>query len=310
MYLARSKTPLYVCFLFFFQQWAAQAQQPPEPAKQAPAQSQQTSEKAPTQTSKAAAQAKNVPADDFDGGTASFAAFYWYNPTHPHIRTGRGAIAGTNPSTLDFPGKSQPSPGAIVNIPAGKYNTLRIAYFQTLGHQAGTTPTEDLNFFGTDYTKGYPIDAGYSIKNIEASWDYLSWPFPVPGSTFRLKTLWGMDAAAVHGLVNGPYEVDSSGNSSPVSSEKTHWVVYPAFGVAIEKLFTKTIRWEARGSGFAWPHHSAIANAETTINFRMKAWELIVGGRIFYLKTSPNAPEYVYATLPGAFVGLRWYYPK
>ena len=182
------------------------------------------------------------------------------------MRTGVGAVAGTNPSTLDYPGKSQPSPGFVVNLPGGKYNTVRISYFQTTSHQAGSTPTQALNFFGTDYAAGYAIDSGYSIKNVQLSWDYMTWPFPVEGSTFRLKTLWQIQATSIHTLIDGPYEVDSSGNSSPAASEQTNWFAYPSFGLAVEKIFSKNLRWEARGSGFGLPHRASIGDVESTIN--------------------------------------------
>jgi hypothetical protein len=297
-----------VCFLFLFQSWALQAQQAQEPTNKAQGATPQTSKS--TEAKKTASHSKSAPVDDFDGGTASFELFYWYNPTHPHMRTGVGATAGTNPSTLDYPGKSQPSPGIVVNLPGGKYNTVHISYFQTTSHQAGSTPTQALNFFGTDYAAGYAIDSGYSIKNVQFSWDYMTWPFPIEGSTFRLKTLWQVQVTSIHTLIDGPFEVDTSGNSSPVASEKTNWFAYPSFGLAVEKIFSKNLRWEARGSGFGLPHRASIGDVESTINYRHKSFELVIGAREFYFKTNPGKTEYVRASLPGAFVGLRWYYPK
>ena len=83
------------------------------------------------------------------------------------METGRAAWATQNPSDLTYPGKNQPAPGAVVTFPAGKYNNLRIEYFQLQSHQAGFTPSKHLTLFGTDHASGYANDAGYNLQNVK-----------------------------------------------------------------------------------------------------------------------------------------------
>jgi hypothetical protein len=67
------------------------------------------------------------------------------------------------------------------------------------------------------------------------------------------------------------------------------------------------VRWEGRASGFAWPHHATIWDADTFLAFKGGQFEVLVGGKAFHFKTSPQGSEYVFGTFAGGYVGLRWY---
>ena len=127
------------------------------------------------------------------------------------------------------------------------------------------------------------------------------------GSTFRVRTLFEAQYTSIHTNVNGPNEVNASGNAAPVSSAGTDWFVYPSFGLGAEKLFSKNFRWEACASGFILPHRSTIWDADTSFNYRRGRQEVVAGGEGFPFQTLPQRVEYVAATLPGAYVGVRWY---
>jgi hypothetical protein len=64
-----------------------------------------------------------------------------------------------------------------------------------------------------------------------------------------------------------------------------------------------------KGSGFAFPHRAALWDTEGFLAYRSGSFELDIGAKAFHFKTSPARPEYVFATIPGAYVGIRWY-PK
>ena len=98
-------------------------------------------------------------------------------------------------------------------------------------------------------------------------------------------------------------------DSTLTPAVKTNWFIYPSFGVGIEEMLSKHARFEAKTSGFAFPHRATVWDAEALLAYRMGPIELFAGGGAFYFKTSPKQENYVRAMLSGAFAGIRWY-PK
>ena len=249
---------------------------------------------------------KSAPADPQDEGLW-VGLSYWYAPTHPHMRNGHAAIVKASPATLDYPGTNQPAPGVTIGIPAGRYNTLRVSYFQTRSSWASTTSAPAVLLFGSDYKAGDALSVKYKLQNIKVSWDYLTWPFPYEGSTLRIKTLYQFQYTTMHTYVNGPQTTDTAGNVYQTTSDGSHKLALPALGVGIEKIFSKSVRWEAQASGFTIPHHAATYDIDTYVAVKRGKLEIDLGGRMFYLKTSPKKNDWVRANMPGAYVGVRWY---
>jgi hypothetical protein len=244
-------------------------------------------------------------------GVFSVQLYYWLTSTNPSLRDGKLKNPNANPGNFDFPGKATGTPGIVLSFPAGALNTLRLSYFQTQG-RGDTFATGDLNIFATDLSKGDYLASRYKIQNVKLSLDYLSFPFPVKTSKLRLKTLWEIQYTSIKPSVDGPlrpYQTDSSGNLISNTGEGTEWFFYPTFGLALEHSVSKNFRWEAHASGFAFPHRATLWDAEASIAYRVGQFEVLAGGKGFHFKTSPKHEQYLYSTLSGAFVGLRWY-PK
>ena len=249
---------------------------------------------------------------DTSDGRTSFRLFYWYNPTDPKMFTGKGADHNVD-STLSFEGKSKASPGAELSFPAGKFNTLRFSYFRTQGSgntTAGTPPpSRGTVIWGANFNPGDLVTTSYTVQNAKISLDYTSWPFPVNNARFRIKTLWEVQYTTIRSGVEAPFAptTDASGNAIQTAGTGSNWFIWPSLGMGIEAMLAKHVRFELKGSGFAFPHRSTLWDAEGFLAYKSGKWELDFGGKAFHFKTSPKRPEYLQATMPGAFVGIRWY---
>lgn len=254
----------------------------------------------------ASAQAQNP--NIIEGGGFSAQVSYWLTSSAPLLRGGKQnlAPAGQSPN-FDLPGKGKPAMAAMVSLPAGKENTLRISGFRAQG-TGNTTAGGDLALFQSGYNTGDYLATAYKIEHAKVSWDYLSYTYAASG--LRVKTLWEAQFTAIHGRVHAPFKdvtTDSSGNTNFNIAEGTKNVILPSFGLGLEQAPAKAFRWEARASGFALPGRSYTWNAEAAAVIRMGKFELLGGGRAFSVKTSSKDDAYYKQTLYGPYVGLRWY---
>jgi hypothetical protein len=225
------------------------------------------------------------------------------------MRTGRAAVEGVS-SDLDFPGKNTPVLGGVVSFPAGNDDTLRVSYFRTQA-QGNTVASKALSFFGVAFSTGDYLSVGYNLQNAKISLDYVSWPGPARATSFRLKTLWELQYISFQPTVYAPFKPteDSSGNAIETFATMNKWFIYPSLGLGIEKALSQHVRVEVKASGFALPHFPTVWDGEALVACRVKHFEVLFGARAFHFKTSPKREEYVRATLPGAYAGIRWY-PK
>jgi len=283
----------------------APAQQPGQPAPPpAPPQVEKTGTPPSTQTP---AKSTTDPADLATGdGAFSIELFYWQTPQTADLRGGKAKTTLT-PGDFDFPGKGKFTPGAIISIPLLKENTIRISYFRATLRGDTTAPT-DLNLFGTGFTKGDFISSRYTLQDVKISLDYLSYPFPLRGSKFRLKTLWEVQYVTMDGRVAAPLLVDSTGAADPTVVTGKKSIILPTFGLALERSFGRHFRVETRASGFTLPGRSTLWDADAAAAIRAGRFEVLFGGKAFHFRTSPKLDNYYLGTLAGGYVGLRYYW--
>jgi len=252
-----------------------------------------------------------VPAGNFNGGDGwSLTLQYWLTTGTPVMGTGHADGSG-EPSSLNFSGKPRPSPGAVVTIPIGKqqHHAIHISYFRIQG-VGNPTASQPLIVFGTNFLQGDYLATNYTLQNAKISLDYLSWPFPIKDSRFHVKTLWEVNYTTISSGIGAPLrygETDASGNPVTTTGNGTDWFIYPSFGLGVDYLVSHNLRFEARASGFIWPHRSTIYDTEASLNYRFGKFELLAGAKVFHFKTSPEQVEFVQATYPGVYVGVRWY---
>jgi hypothetical protein len=250
--------------------------------------------------------AQQPPAPPRQDGDSAFSLelFVWPARARPVLRQGE-ASESANPSELTFPGRSKPAPGGVLSIPAGPDHHLRISYFQTRGSGA-TVASRALTFYATGYSADDVLSTRYKIQNAKISLDYLSYPAPPEGARLRLKTLWEVQLTSVNTTLDAPFKPVSAEGGSDFFGQGTHWFVYPTFGLGLEHLASPRFRWELKGSGFGVPGYAMIWDAELKAAYRFGRVEAVFGAKAFHFRTSPKQEEFVRATLPGAFVGLRW----
>ncbi len=248
------------------------------------------------------------PGQFYAGQGLSLTLQYWLGTGYPEMGTGHGNTSGIS-TAFNYGGKPRPSPGAILTIPVGKYHSIHISYFRIQGVANPTSPSP-LIVYGTGYLQGDYLATNYTMQNAKISLDYLSWPFPVKDSKFHLKTLWEVNYTTITSNIDAPLRhgtTDAAGNPIQTTAYGTDWFIYPSFGLGADYLISHRLRFEARASGFAFPHRSTIWDADASLNYRFGKFEIQGGAKAFHFKTSPEKVEYVHATYPGVYIGLRWY---
>jgi hypothetical protein len=126
-----------------------------------------------------------------------------------------------------------------------------------------------------------------------------------------VKTLWEVQYTSIKSSVSAPFAPieDSSGNALQTSGSGSNWYIWPSLGMGVEMMASKHFRFELKGSGFALPHRATIWDTDGFLAYKSGQFEIDVGGKAFHFKTSPRRQEYLRATMPGAYIGIRWY-PK
>jgi hypothetical protein len=290
------------------------AQQPgPQPAPGTPSQTPAAApppNQAPDSTSsqkQSVTQPAKPPLGTTPAQPLSVEVYYWLSTASPVLRGGAANYA-TTLTGLNLNGNVHNVPGIIIGIPAGLGNVLNISYFQNVGVGNQTAQT-DLTLFGTSFVPGDYLATQYKVQNVKASWDFLSWPTPLNDSSFRFRTLWEVQYTTVYSSIDAPLKpitYDSSGNQISNTGYGSRWFISPTIGAAVDKIYLKRLRLEAKASGFAIPHHSVIWDAEASVNLQIRNLELIGAYKGFHYKTSPQSDQYLVQTLSGAYVALRW----
>ena len=215
----------------------------------------------------------------------------------------------TDPSKLQLAGKSKGAFGAEIGIAAGLHNSLRISYF--FNKQSGTTTApNDLVIFSQAYVKGDQLSTNGKLSDYKLSYEYLTWPYPVEGRHFRLKTLWQVQYITMRTVFDAPIKSatpDSSGAFTSYSTLGSKSFITPSFGLGVHEYATRNFRFEANVSGFWLPHRWHLLDTDATIAYRFGKVELRGGAKGFVFRTSPKTDYFYRGTLGGVFVGVRWY---
>ena len=285
---------------------------PPQAAPQPPSVQTQTAPPPQTPAPRPQPQSPTVDLRDTGGDAYSIEPVFWFTRSAPNLQLGRQAKMTTTDSTtgaitpgqaipgnLQFPGTSPYGLGAILTFPTTHENSIEISGFRIDG-KGSTTETQDLILFGNNFSEGDLLTTSFRVQNLKLSWNYLSYPYPSKSAKFRLKTLWEVQYVGISTVVNAPYDT----NSIPTVGNKD--VIFPTLGLGIEYHPSKSIRLEAKGSGFALLHRADIWDIQGSIVVKMGPIEGFVGGKGYHFKTSPQDDQYFTQTLWGPYVGVRY----
>jgi hypothetical protein len=218
-------------------------------------------------------------------------------------------VSFTDPSTLQLAGKSKGAPGAEIGIAAGLHNSIRFSYF--FSKLSGTTTApNDLVLYSQPYVKGDELTTNGKLSDYKLSYEYLTWPYPVEGRHFRLKTLWQVQYITMRTVFDAPVKSatpDSSGNFTSYATLGSKSYITPSFGLGVHEYATRNFRLEANVSGFWLPHRWHLLDTDATIAYRFGHIELRGGAKGFVFRTSPKGDYFYRGTVGGVFVGVRWY---
>jgi hypothetical protein len=216
----------------------------------------------------------------------------------------------TSPGFFKFPGTSKGQPGAEIGIAVGLHNTLRLSYMFAKAAGTTTAPT-DLVLFSQGYTKGDQLSTSYKMSNYKISYEYLTWPYPVEGRHFRLKTLWQVQYVTFRSGYDAPVlsnTPDVNGNLTSYATTGSKSYFTPSFGLGIHEYATRHLHFEANASGFALPHSFNIWDVDASVGYRVGRVEIRGGVRSFHFHSSAKSDYWVRGTMTGAVVGVRWHF--
>jgi hypothetical protein len=252
---------------------------------------------------------REIPSDVNSGRGLSVEPLYWKTTFKGGIR--RGSInTSSNSGVLDYPNSPQYMYGAVVTVPSGKTNAVRVTYLATRNYTAGATVAPAaLNIFGTDIAGGDPIAVSYKLTNFKLSYDFLTYFFKRGSTDFRVKTLWEVQYFSTNNSLLD-FIPQPDGTFAPNSIGKDKNIIYPTFGLALEHTISRHFRWEAKGSGFALPHRSTLGDAEASVALRYGRIEFVGGAKLIHFKTKSHDDNYVSGNLYGPYAGLRLYWKK
>lgn len=243
-----------------------------------------------------------------DGGV-SVQLIGWMVDAKPILQGGASTVTTTS-TELGLAHENRPIPGVEISIPAGSGNSVRITYFRLLGQNDTYAPVP-LTISGNPYSAGLLLNDAYTFQMLKGSWDFLTYTVDPGGRNLRIKTLWEVQYLRVNSVIDAP-QIDAqnllTGNTTTATTGVEKNFVLPTLGVGLEQAPSRLFRWEAKVSGFGIPHHAAILDAEANAVLRAGKFDILIGGKYYYFKTSPQSDEYFRCPLYGPSIALRWYY--
>jgi hypothetical protein len=297
------------------QQPAAQ----PAPAQQPPAQQptaapqQQPNPEATTPVEPRPLKLPPAPPKEADvrmpGEAGYYIGFSGWLPIGNNFTDKGHAASFTDPSYLQLAGTMKASPGVEIGIAAGLHNSIHFSYFNA--KQSGTTTaTTETVIFSQTYAAGDQLSTNAKLSDYKLSYEFLTWPYPVGGRHFRLKTLYQVQYIAMKSIFDAPIlsaTPSSAGTITSYSTQGSKSYITPALGVGVHEYATRNFRFEANVSGFMLPHRWQLLDSDASIGYRTGHFELRAGAKAFIFRTSPKADYFYRGTAGGAFVGIRWY---
>jgi hypothetical protein len=304
---------------------AAQQQPPPPPAGGAPATPDSQNPTSPDQPPvepqtggllpEKVPELPRIPDVRMPGERGVWLGFSsWFANPRPNMEKGNDPYAYLG--NIPLAGDSNYNNSVEGGVALGAHNVLRFAYFTSRGTGAELAPSE-VGLYTQVYLQGDYLVTDYRIKSVKLSFDYLSWPYPVKTSRFRLKTLWQFQYMQIRTGFDAPYIpitdslgnplLDSSGNPLSYATQGTERFYLPEVGLGVQEWINPHLRLEATGAGFIIPHHQNSWDYEGSANLRISHYEIRVGVRGYHFRTPGDREFWFKGTMNGPFIGIRLY---
>lgn len=239
-----------------------------------------------------------------DGGI-SIELFYWDNTLFTSLPVMKGGAASSySNADLNYPGIVKNTPGAMLSIPAGRQNTIRVSYFRLQGRGDEASPAA-LNLMGTPHAQGDWLATTHKVEDMKISWDFLTYRIPAGPRKIRLKTLWEAQWVRFASNINAPYapiSTDSSGNPISNYATETKNLIFPTLGAELEQSPARHFRYELKASGFGF-------HIMATFGKRKATWHFATEGPSFCSARGPSISRRRHdrtSTSPIASPGRMW----
>jgi hypothetical protein len=239
---------------------------------------------------------------------------YW--SATPGTVVNRGTSPFDYPGYVKMPGKPKLNQSVDLGFAVGDHNALKVSYLRSSAH-GSVHPGHAVNLWSVYYDPAYDLDTNYLMTGLKFSFEYLTWPYPVKDSRFRLKTLWQMHYVSMRTGFDAPtapltdsdgnYLLNSQGDLLSYAAHGTTNVVLPAVGLGFQEYVTDKFRLEGGISGFAFPHRSNLWDAEASASIRLSAFDLRFGWRGYQARSSPKGVFWTEYKMRGPFVGITYH---
>jgi hypothetical protein len=284
------------------------AQLPQAATPQAPART--TAPTTTTASTQPATNAKKPKVPDYpDPRTITFGLFEW--ATLPGVGPDvKGGKIATGYSTLDHLGKDHPiTPGVEFSMPITRTGLIHLEAFLNKG-DGSQNAAQETTLYGVQYLPGDYLSTQYQTRSAKIYYEDLLWPYKFPVSKFRVRSLWEFQWVGLTDTIDAPLKTTATNSSGTPQSNTAMGggtILWPTFGLAPEYALSPHVLLRGEISGFAFPHHAVLWDAQATLSYRHKSWEVMAGYRALHYKSSPQDSEYVFQTVDGGFVDLRWH---
>ena len=215
----------------------------------------------------------------------------------PTFDKGRGATF-TEPSMVEMQGTPKYAGNIELGAAVGLHNTLRFSYndIRATGNIQSTPGT--LHLWDQTYDPGTYLATTYRVQNAQGvirlsdvalsrgepavpPEDVMAGAIHVDSDGLRRPegaAVRSDHGRAARGRVGQSHQLCGHRHASGSSTRNSAWGRHITAG--------RHFRWEANASGFTWPHHSTVWDADTSANLKYGHLELRVGAKAFHFKTS------------------------
>lgn len=289
----------------------AQQTNPPANPPQAGAAPEATPPPQPSPAPQPAPAAKSSPADASQDDVDRFysiTATYWQMYSHPTLAGGYAWYYAEG-SVLKYTGSNRDSLSGSLIVPLPSHADLNISYFRYSGSGSQYEPLVGAQYFTVVYAQGDYLVPSYTAQGGKATYEYLTLPWPYEKHKIRIYSLWSVAYFNMKTVIDAPFKTATVNSNTAGTNVANggHMIILPMLGMKVEYPISKLVRLEASASGFGIPKHAAIWDADANASIHItRNFDIVVGARAFYFKTSPQATEYFSQLPSGAYGGIRY----
>ena len=173
----------------------------------------------------------------------------WFGNPKPAME--KGSADNPYSGSTGLRGTPKLDQGFEFAVPPTGHDVIRVTYFASQAAGGSYIPGA-VQVWNEFYPANTFLDTNFRLKSLKISYEYLTWPYPVKASKFRLKTLWEFQYTSLHTGFDAPlapvtdslgnFITDSNGNVVGYNTQGTVHFMLPSVGVSITASQTRSSR--------------------------------------------------------------------